>query len=140
MKISALRAAPVVAICSKPMSSAFSSVGVFVSMPIPRAQVGKLLKYLDLLAEFLRVDRARGSLRLGFVGFCKNLVEQVVLNLFSLDQLFGELRVVLCADRRAESSSRMRNLSSVAAMACEDEARSLRRISAVKCRCRRGSA
>ena len=57
VKISALRAAPVFAICSKPISSALSSVCVLVSMPMPRAHVASRCRIVDLLAELLPVDR-----------------------------------------------------------------------------------
>ena len=57
---------------------------------------GEPLQDLDLLAQFLPVDGDRCRLgSLGILVFPENLVEQVVFDLFVLDQLFGELGVVL---------------------------------------------
>ena len=57
---------------------------------------GEPLQDVDLLAQLLPVDGDGRVLGFGFVRLREDLVEQVVLDLFRLDEPFGELSVVLC--------------------------------------------
>ena len=111
-------------------------------MPMRRAQAASRCSDVDLLAQLLPVDGARAADRQPprSSSSAEDLVEQVVFDLLALDEPLGELRVALQPARRAASRDAARSVSSVAAMACDDDASSLRRMSAVRCRWRCGSA
>ncbi len=141
VKMRALRLAPIFAISAKPTSRAFEqrpALGVDADAACPLRVAGELV---DLIVEVLAVrlsDRCGWCLVLVRVA-AKNLVEQVLFDLFVLDEVFGDARrQPACPSRICDS--RVFIVSSVFATAWDDEARSFRRISAVRCRCRFGKA
>ena len=99
---SAFRAAPVSAICARPISSAFRRVSLLVSTGIARARVASCRRSSISSFSFWRSDRKPADpfvLRRRILR--KNVVEQLVFDFLGFDQALGATRGRLMFPRRA---------------------------------------
>ena len=140
--MSALRGGAKFAIFSNPTSRAVSSVCDLASTPIDSCECEQAIESIDLLPQLLRSNRPS----LGVVATASVLVVFVASARISSSRSSSSFdpRRAASASRPLSSftsssaSRRSRIFASVPAMASDDEASSLRRIRAVRCRCRSG--
>ena len=140
VKISALRCAPILAICRKPISKALNRLRVLVSVPMPRAHktscasnsISSFNCLLSMAGEGVSLSSSGGSMS----SISSSKSPSMSSSAINCSANSGSSWIF--SSRKASSLNFM--VSSVPAIAKEDDASSLRRISSVRCRWRFGMA